>query len=104
MTEPINPAKAWVNLLNLAAGSLEDGDHGTNVTVDAWDLAALLRESARQWAEIADAHTPADDPAVITAAGRIDPAVRIANDLADRTDDGPPTPGGGDRPHLELSR
>jgi hypothetical protein len=103
MTTAINPAKAYASLIDVAATSLENGDQGATVTVSAWDLAAVLREAGRQWSEIASSHTDQDDPKVILAAGRIDPAVRIANDLADREPGQGPT-GGDDRPHLEPVR
>lgn len=103
--QTINPGKAHASLIDVAATALERGDFGATVTVSAWDLAALLREGGRQWAEIAGMHDPdRDDPQMVAAAGRIDPAVRIAHDLADRKPGDPPTPPHADPPHLEPVR
>lgn len=80
----IRPPLALRNLLRLAADDLFQHGDGSTVEVDRLDLAALLRECADTYAELADRTLPADDEAVIGLAAVNDPAVRIANAIVDR--------------------
>jgi hypothetical protein len=80
--EKINPARALDNLLRLTADSLENGEHGTRVEVNARDLAALLREAGYHYADMAD--RGAAEPGDPAGMGGTDAAVRIAEDIADR--------------------